>query len=57
MTGTGTKPNIAATNNKNTGSSFTNWTTTTLTAGDVIFINVDSVTALTAVKLILSYTA
>jgi hypothetical protein len=52
----GTKPNIAATNNKNTGSTLTGWTTS-ITAGDVIYLNVDSVTALKAAKLIVAYTA
>lgn len=50
----GTKPTIGATNSKATSSSLTGWTTS-FSAGDVIFPNVDSVTSLKAVKLILTY--
>ncbi len=50
----GTKPNIAASGTKNTGSNLTGWTTT-FAAGDTIFVHVDAITAFKAVKLIISY--
>lgn len=49
----GTKPNITATNTKGQFANLTGWTTS-VTAGDVLLFNVDSVTSLTRVTLILT---
>lgn len=52
--GTGTKPSIT-TNTENSGTNFTNWTSTTLVAKDNLAINVDSATTVTYVALTLYY--
>ncbi len=54
MIGAGTKPSLSSAN-KNTAAP-ASWTTTTITAGDVLGFNIDSITTLTAVKLILTVT-
>ena len=48
--GSGTKPTLA-TAIKSTESTFTNWTTLAIAAGDVLRINVDSATTVTRVTL------
>lgn len=55
MVGAGTKPNIAATNNKGQAAP-SSWTTTSIAAGDVIGFNIDSVTSLKTVVISLKIT-
>lgn len=52
--GTGTKPALSSAV-ENSSTSFTNWTSTTLAAGDNLAINVDSATTVTYVALTLYY--
>lgn len=48
------KPTVTASANKNEGTSLTGWTTT-ITAGDVLAFNVDSVTSFTKVAITLEF--
>jgi hypothetical protein len=52
----GNEPSISSSGQKGTSSSLGGWTTTTITAGDVLGFNVDTCTVFTKVELQLKVT-